>query len=114
MTDSSSSGRQARPEAGPLSWSALQEDQQRAVRKLNDLLRGIVAEQWTPPARSFCHRSMRPPVDQSRRGNTLFIDGGRGTGKSTVLLTLVRMWAADTWPESAKNVALFHFISFPN
>jgi len=81
-----------RPEALPARWSALSESQQRAYRHAV----GVLAEACRNLSTiDLTAASGRPTEDRpywlstDRVSQILFLDGGRGTGKTTVLASLV-------------------------
>ena len=96
-----------RLEAIPLDWNALSEQQRNAVeassRWLVDALGSI------PPLkdRPEQFRQSGPVLDSNRRSQLGFIDGDRGMGKSSVLLTLQALTTEDDFfvEDNAKNRA---------
>jgi hypothetical protein len=88
-----------RMEALPLAWKALSDIQRDAASRVSGwLLDALAAIPGTPyrqdgPApRTGCLLS--PVLDRGRRTQLAFIDGDRGTGKSSVLLTLMELTSA--------------------
>jgi hypothetical protein len=79
-----------RPEALPLDWKLLSERQQRAVVDVSWLMLEALASLDQRPASNLAQMA-DPPLDPDRRSQIAFIDGDRGTGKTSVLLTLRRV-----------------------
>jgi hypothetical protein len=76
-----------RPEALPLRWQLLSEQQQAAVDRLAGwLLDAMSSLDARPRARHAEAGSAE--LDYDRRSQITFVDGDRGTGKTSVLLTL--------------------------
>jgi hypothetical protein len=79
-----------RPEAGVVRWQQLTADQRDAARAIAKTLGGMVTEPSLP--RRGHDWSFLPMIDPIRRNHVLLIDGKRGSGKSTVLVTLLDAW----------------------
>ncbi|MFL5345882.1 MAG: hypothetical protein ACJ8AT_13910 [Hyalangium sp.] len=79
----------ARPEALPYEWADLTEDQQAVAVEIHKYLRDFVSLPLggKRPAGPF---SWRP--DPHRESNVILIDGSRGSGKTSVLLTVLELW----------------------
>ncbi len=96
-----------RLEAIPLDWNALSEQQRNAVeassRWLVDALGSIPQLKDRPEQ----FRQSGPVLDSNRRSQLGFIDGDRGMGKSSVLLTLQALTTEDDFfvEDNAKNRA---------
>ncbi len=78
-----------RREAAPLGFSSLTKDQRKAGLEIASALRRIAAEPWPENTVPLREHSYLPHLDRVRTNRLLLIDGGRGTGKSTLLLTLL-------------------------
>lgn len=76
-----------RPEALPLSWQLLSEQQQAAVGRLAGWLLDALAS-LDANARNRQSWAKDAALDYDRRSQITFVDGDRGTGKTSVLLTL--------------------------
>lgn len=76
-----------RPEARPLGWASLDEAQKNAFRRLLQLLMECISGL---PKSEPCVGNTRgnPWLDPDKSSRTAFLTGGRGTGKTTVMLTL--------------------------
>lgn len=87
--------RHRRPEALPFSWSQLTEKQKAAV--------GVVAELLLDALDSLAARGTSRPeaLDRNRRSQIAFIDGDRGMGKSSVLLSIQDLILSDKRKEDA-------------
>lgn len=79
----------ARREALPYEWDQLTADQQRVAEELHKYLVDFVSLPLQPK---------RPPgpfswqLDHHRESNVVLFDGGRGSGKTSVLLTVIELW----------------------
>ena len=78
-----------RAEAGVLAWGDLTEEQKQAGRQAHGLLvdMAMSGDKVDKPARSFL-----PRLDRARSSRVLLIDGGRGSGKTALLLTVLHFW----------------------
>ena len=80
-----------RPEARPLSWSVLSEAQKGAFRKIV----ALIGDALPPRSRedegsAGVRRSVDEWLSDDRSSRTVFLDGGRGSGKTTILLSLMQ------------------------
>ena len=93
-----------RLEAIPLSWDALSEQQRNAVEAASGWLVDAMTPLKNRPDES--HKS-GPVLDRNRRSQIGFIDGDRGMGKSSVLLTLQALTTEDVFfaEDNAKSPA---------
>lgn len=85
-----------RKEAAPISkLERPSETQQTIIREIHDWLTDFLAQEHQPdldgPGDTVA-RSFLPSIDAERRNNVLLLNGERGTGKTTLLLTLLQMW----------------------
>ncbi|BBL71394.1 hypothetical protein [Methylogaea oryzae] len=80
-----------RLEAIPLSWNDLSNDQKNAVEAVSAWLVNAIDAIPARQERHFRPAYPLPLLDHNRRSQLAFIDGDRGTGKSSVLLTLQNM-----------------------
>ena len=80
-----------RPEARPADWESLDEVQQDAfssvVRTLGEAINNLSDES---ASYRYGSEKLHSLVSFERASRTLFISGARGTGKTTVLVTLIR------------------------
>lgn len=99
-------GNVRRMEAIPLGWGALSEQQRVAVETVAEWL--VDAIDSLPPIEKKSSgkcRQFANTLDRDRRSQIGFIDGDRGTGKSSVLLTLQDLTMSDSFPgRLSKNV----------
>jgi hypothetical protein len=82
----------SRAEATPLRYLKLTRDQRRAGLEIAATLRAMADEPWSAPHGSPQEHGYLPHLDRTRSNRVLLIDGGRGTGKSTLLLTLLNVY----------------------
>lgn len=93
-----------RPEANPLSYGRLFDGQKAAYERLVRLLTGAVADLAGGP------RKTRPTadgfdLDLARMSRVTVVSGGRGTGKTTILLSLIQdlfHFRGDAWAKLAE------------
>lgn len=78
-----------RPEAGVVSWSDLTDEQKQAGRQAHALLIQMASSTETvdKPKPAFL-----PRLDRARGSRVLLIDGGRGSGKTALLLSILAFW----------------------
>ena len=84
---------QPRREAGLFPWAKFTRDQQAATRRANQILGFLASRQWVP--RDEVTRPIDlflPDVAPSRYNHVVLLDGGRGSGKTVVLLRLLHYW----------------------
>jgi hypothetical protein len=92
---------QARPaprrEAEVLAWTDLTKEQRQVALGVQDIVRNLAeSELWHPGEQlekeeGFLDQLL-PRIDAARELNVTLIDGGRGSGKTTVLRTLLDAW----------------------
>lgn len=98
MTNKGTAG-SPRTEAQPFPWNDLSGDQKRAAEGILEILAEIAKHATASEgdrARAAAAKPLfdfMPHVDRDRKSHVLLIDGGRGTGKSVVLLTLLSAWS---------------------
>jgi hypothetical protein len=93
--------RHVRGEAADLRFDELTAQQKEAAKKAHQLLASFLALPWQearPPKWYY-----RPWVDGHRGNSAILLDGGRGSGKTSVLLTLVYRWTLNDWPKGVRN-----------
>lgn len=78
-----------RPEAFAVQWHALTQRQQQAFAQIIDLLQAGVDDLRVHERQKNVH-DLPPWMSDRRKSRLAFIDGGRGTSKSTLLYALVR------------------------
>lgn len=87
----------ARPEANPLEWQELTPEQRRAAVEVWGLTRSLL-ELDTTHSRfrgrgSGLYERVLPPIEQRRHNQVVLIDGGRGSGKTALLISLLDRWS---------------------
>ena len=93
----------------PIRFEELLEHEVELIRRANDLLRGI-REETDQPRHPRSPSEPWASVDHYRSHRALMIDGPRGSGKTSLLLTLLAGWQED-WetvaPKSQKEARRF-------
>lgn len=92
MTTASNLFDQIRPEARPLGWSKMDLQQQQAFRRVVEMIEEATRSLPKGDQRSGASPSLNDPADwisRDRSTKTVFLSGGRGSGKSSVLLSLI-------------------------
>ena len=79
-----------RPEARPASWEMLNENQQDAFEQVVKLMAESIRDLEKHSKRSRDTTEFSPWMSMDRSSRTAFLNGKRGTGKSTVLLSLMQ------------------------
>lgn len=82
-----------RPEAQPLPWDELTKDQQAAAHRACTLLKKLAELSWTKPGERQGVEHFLPPIDRERQNHVILLDGGRGSGKTALLITLIDAWS---------------------
>ncbi len=82
-----------RPEARPLAWTAMTLEQQEATRRLGVLLRNLAEQKFSPLVPQQGIERFLPPIDEQRKNHVFLLDGGRGSGKTALLVTHLSVWA---------------------
>lgn len=92
--DKSAETYEPRREARVLHWDELSAEQRGAAKQAHDLVRAFIAIKSSrgEPVRGA--RRFLPHIDSDRRNQNILLDGGRGSGKTALLLTLLDLW---TW-----------------
>lgn len=99
----------ARKEAAPIVKGAdLSQTQQTIIREIHEWLTAFLSHEHQPdipcPGAPVAD-SFLPSLDDERMNNVLLLDGERGTGKTTLLLTLLQMWKAALQLDDAQGDA---------
>lgn len=85
-----------RREAAPIkNWETLSSTQHTIIRQIHTWLTNFLANRHQPDIssqRDSGGPSFLPWLDEVRMNNVLLLNGGRGTGKTTLLLTLLHLW----------------------
>ena len=95
MSDSVLIGRRIRPQARPIDWSKLNLSQREAFRRILYTIDEAITTYDSRPDLQGRHL-----VQPNRASNNVFISGSRGTGKTSVLLTLMNLRESETQSES--------------
>jgi len=98
-----------RPEARPLPYERLDTQQQAALDRTVGLLTAATydAKDWSNTAhrdRLAQDHPVRPYLDSARRSRNILLGGERGTGKTTLLLSLAQVLTAD--PKGSRDPRL--------
>lgn len=93
-----------RQEAVPFGWQQLSEDQQDIVREVHRWLGRFMSSKVARGDSKGKKEDFDflPRIELERESNVLLIDGGRGTGKTSVFLTLLQTWREALDPSSAR------------
>ncbi|MBL9009231.1 MAG: hypothetical protein JNJ46_33535 [Myxococcales bacterium] len=97
-----------RQEAVPFGWQKLSKDQQDIVRDVHRWLAGFMSKNSASGDSDGKKDNVDflPRIEFERKSNVLLIDGGRGTGKTSVFLTLLQTWRDALGPASARLPAI--------
>jgi len=82
-----------RPEARPLRWSEMTQEQHDATRRVGTFIRRLAEAPFTPMLAAHDAHGFLPPIDATRRNNVFLLDGGRGSGKTALLVTHLDVWS---------------------
>lgn len=83
-----------RPEAELRSWTDLTDPQRKAILRLHELLEELIKQPLRTkgvPKGPLAPLQL-PNIDPHRVSNVFLLDGGRGSGKTSVLVTLLHLW----------------------
>ena len=96
--------RELRLEAKPFRWSELDSAQRSALVSLATMLAGAIDRLPDEPGtrRSARPPGLRLPLETERFNRTIFLSGSRGTGKTSVLLTLMNECASEARARPAR------------
>lgn len=81
-----------RRDADVLREKELTPDQKDAAERVHSLLRELSEIPWEPRRTSKPAHGYLPDIDERRHSAVFLIDGGRGTGKTALLVSLLRCW----------------------
>lgn len=98
MSETNTRGAAPRLEAGSFAYDNLTSQQKRAFEQALQFVHGVAARAWENPderGRPADVDLFLPCVDPPRANHVLLIDGGRGSGKTSVMLTLLQVWSAE-------------------
>ena len=105
MTDSSSPTPQSAHDSRPLPWNVLTSEEKNIIDRFNGLLRAIKEEnQSKPPPVRWGPKYENYPwalPEWDRRSRVIMLDGPRGVGKTSLLLTMIAGWLK---PEDVNGV----------
>ena len=83
-----------RPEARPIPFERMDAQQQGGVRRIISLLTSAaqaVPTERSPHVSDLMVARSQPFIDSSRSSGTILVSGERGTGKTTLLLSLAEL-----------------------
>src|SRR5262249_28718232 len=86
----------------PIRFEALLDHERELISKVNSLLLGI--QNHTNRPRSSSADDPWATVDYNRRHRVIMISGPRGSGKTSLMLTLLAGWRA-AWDKDWKSIA---------
>ncbi|WP_147439255.1 hypothetical protein [Corallococcus sp. CA049B] len=75
----------------PFTWARLTDDQRKVARSIHAWLVDYLSES-PEPGPSGNESLLGWSLDQGRHSNVLLIDGGRGSGKTSVMLSMLDLW----------------------
>lgn len=81
------------PDAGVFSQDRLSSDQKNAFHRVQELLGGSYEDGATHQKNAEDGLRFLPRIDERRTIQVIGIDGGRGSGKTAVMLTLLHEWS---------------------
>ena len=111
MTTGSDIHDQIRPEARPIGWSTMDLQQQHVFRRVVEMISEAIRSLPKSDRRSGASPSLNDPADwisRDRSTKTVFLSGGRGSGKSSVLLSLIEATLLESqvsFPDSEQSLA---------
>ncbi|HLL52019.1 MAG TPA: hypothetical protein VK447_00650 [Myxococcaceae bacterium] len=88
-----------RPEAAPLRPDQLTEAQKSAGERATRLLHEMAQQPWKKRAPKPPGLEFLPTLDEQRGNRIILIDGARGSGKSALLLTVIKSYSQLLLPE---------------
>jgi len=81
-----------RKEALVLSTASMTDAQFAAGQRVHALVNAMAAEAWEPRSRQSGLEAALPRIDTERSNRTILIDGDRGSGKTSLLVSLLDYW----------------------
>ncbi len=84
---------QPRQEARVLHLEDLTEQQRHAGFEVHSLLRGYLERPYTKAKATKGLRHFAPHISESRWNQNLLLDGDRGSGKTSLLVTMLQLWS---------------------
>ncbi len=96
---------QPRQEARVLKFSELTDQQKHAAFEVHALLRGYLGRKYEPSKPAKGLRRLLPHIDESRWNQNLLLDGDRGSGKTSLLVTLLQLWSDLLTPDRDDKLA---------
>jgi 1,4-alpha-glucan branching enzyme len=79
-----------RPEARPADWRSLDEAQQKAFRQVVERATEAIETIPDPKLRREARPESTHWLSEDRTSRTVFLSGARGTGKTTVMMSLIK------------------------
>jgi predicted ATPase len=79
-----------RPEARPADWRSLDEAQQKAFRQVVERATEAIETIPDPKLRREARLESTHWLSEDRTSRTVFLSGARGTGKTTVMMSLIK------------------------
>lgn len=96
---------QPRQEARVLKFGELTEQQKHAAFEVHALLRGYLGRKYEPSKPAKGLRRLLPHIDESRWNQNLLLDGDRGSGKTSLLVTMLQLWSDLLSPDRDDKLA---------
>ncbi|WP_437999634.1 hypothetical protein WMF26_06675 [Sorangium sp. So ce185] len=102
LTPESLDSIEPRPEARPLTWAEMTEEQREATKRVGKLVRDLGDLPFSPMVPQKGPERFLPPIDATRRNHVVLLDGGRGSGKTALLVTHIAVWSFGVRHEGAR------------
>ncbi|WP_437897134.1 hypothetical protein [Sorangium sp. So ce124] len=79
------------------------EEQREATKRIGKLVRDLGERSFSPMIPQTGVERFLPPIDAARRNHVVLLDGGRGSGKTALLVTHLAVWSFGVRREGARQ-----------